>query len=119
LTRFELRHSFAILLVAACRDLGTFNQRKEQPSHRLAALAIFKRGRTMASDFNRRADDNSSFSFGVRELQQVELQQFEAAQPLTLDPGPKKAPYNVQGSDPYNSTGSFDLTKSWLRVRKR
>jgi hypothetical protein len=73
----------------------------------------------MASDFNRRADDISSFSFGVRELQQVELQQVEAALPLTLDPGPKKGSYNEQGSDPYNSTGSFDLTKSWLRVRKR
>jgi hypothetical protein len=68
----------------------------------------------MASDYNRRADDNSSFSFGVRELQQV-----EAAQPLALDPGPKKLSYNEQGSDPYNSTGSFDLTRGWLRVRKR
>jgi len=73
----------------------------------------------MASDFNRRADDNSGFSFGVRELLQVELQQVEAARPLTLDPGPKRASYNEQGSDPYNSTGSFDLTRSWLRVRKR
>jgi hypothetical protein len=68
----------------------------------------------MASDYNRRADDDPSFSFGVRELQQV-----EAAQPLGLDPGPKKLSYNEQGSDPYNSTGSFDLTRSWLRVRKR
>jgi len=73
----------------------------------------------MASDYNRRAGDDSSFSFGVRELQQVELRQVEAAQPLALDTGPKKASYNEQGSDPYNSTGSFDLTKSWLRVRKR
>jgi hypothetical protein len=68
----------------------------------------------MASDYNRRADDDPGFSFGVRELQQV-----EAAQPLTLDAGPKKISYNEHGSDPYNSTGSFDLTKSWLRVRKR
>ena len=73
----------------------------------------------MASDLNRREDDNSGFSFGVRELQQVEMRQVEAARPLTLDPGPKKASYNEQGSDPYNSTGSFDLTRSWLRVRKR
>jgi hypothetical protein len=75
----------------------------------------------MASEYNRRADDDSSFSFGVRELQlrKVELHQVEAAQPLAIDPGPKKASYNEHGSDPYNSTGSFDLTKSWLRVRKR
>ena len=73
----------------------------------------------MASEFNRRADDESSFSFGVRELHRRELHQVEAAQPLAIDPGPKKASYNEHGSDPYNSTGSFDLTKSWLRVRKR
>jgi hypothetical protein len=73
----------------------------------------------MASDYNRRAGDDSSFSFGVRELHQVGLHQVEAAQPLAIDPGPKKDSYNEQGSDPYNSTGSFDLTKSWLRVRKR
>jgi hypothetical protein len=78
----------------------------------------------MASDYNRRAGDDSSFSFGVNELRQVELRQVqlrqvESAQPLALDPGPKKASYNETGSDPYNSTGSFDLTKSWLRIRKR
>jgi hypothetical protein len=75
----------------------------------------------MASEYNRRADDDCSFSFGVRELQlrRVGLHQVESAQPLAIDPGPKKAAYNEQGSDPYNSTGSFDLTKSWLRVRKR
>jgi len=68
----------------------------------------------MASKFNRRADDDSSFSFGVRELHQI-----EAAKPLAINPGPKKVSSNEHGSDPYNSTGSFDLTKSWLRVRKR
>jgi hypothetical protein len=87
----------------------------------MAALAIFLRGRTMASDNNRRAGDDPSFSFGVRELQlrQVAMHQVEAAQPLAIDPGPKKASYNEHGSDPYNSTGSFDLTKGWLGVRKR
>jgi len=75
----------------------------------------------MASDYNRRAGDDPSFSFGVRELRlrQTKLHQIEAAQPLAIDPGPKKAAYNEHGSDPYNSTGSFDLTRSWLRVRKR
>lgn len=75
----------------------------------------------MASDNNRRAGDDPSFSFGVRELRlrQVAMHQVEAAQPLAIDPGPKKASYNEHGSDPYNSTGSFDLTKGWLGVRKR
>jgi hypothetical protein len=68
----------------------------------------------MASEFNRRADDDFSFTFGVRELHQV-----EATQPLAIDTGPRKVSYNEHGSDPYNSTGSFDLTKGWLRVRKR
>jgi hypothetical protein len=73
----------------------------------------------MASDYNRRTGDDSSFSFGVNELERVELRRVEAVKPLTLDPGPKKTSYNEQGSDPYNSTGTFDLTGTWLRVRKR
>jgi hypothetical protein len=87
----------------------------------MAALAIFLRGRTMASDHNRRADDDPDYSFGVSELRlrQAELRQVEAPQPLALDPVPKKTSYNEQGSDPYNSTGTFDLTGTWMRVRKR
>jgi hypothetical protein len=75
----------------------------------------------MASQNNRRTGDDPDYSFGVRELQlrQAELRQVEAPQPLAIDPGPKKTSYNEHGSDPYNSTGSFDLTKSWLAVRKR
>jgi hypothetical protein len=65
----------------------------------------------MASEFKRRADDNTSFSFAV-----LELQQAKAA--LALDPG-KKVSYKEQGSDPYNSSGSFDRKKNWTRVGKR
>jgi hypothetical protein len=67
----------------------------------------------MASDNNNRSDD-TNFSFAVRELRQA-----KAAQSLALDPGPKKPSYREQGSDPYNSSGSFDRTKHWTRVGKR
>jgi hypothetical protein len=69
----------------------------------------------MASDYKRAADDDSSFSFGVRELRR----QASAAQTLALDPGPKKVSYKEQGSDPYNSSGSFDRKKNWTRIGKR
>ncbi|MDP9009662.1 MAG: hypothetical protein M3N91_13310 [Pseudomonadota bacterium] len=67
----------------------------------------------MASDY--KGPDDSSFSFGVRELQQA----IAAAESLTIDPGPKKVSYKEQGSDPYNSSGSFDRTKNWIRVGRR
>jgi hypothetical protein len=65
----------------------------------------------MASDNKIR--DDSSFSFAVRELQQAK------ARTLALDPGPKKASYKELGSDPYNTSGSFDRTKNWTRIGKR
>jgi hypothetical protein len=68
----------------------------------------------MASEFKRRADDDTSFSFAV-----LELRQARAAQTLALDPGPKKVSYKEQGSDPYNSSGSFDRKKNWTKVGKR
>jgi hypothetical protein len=68
----------------------------------------------MATEFKRRAEDDTSFSFAV-----LELRQAKAAQNLALDPGPKKVSYKEQGSDPYNSSGSFDRKKNWTKVGKR
>lgn len=68
----------------------------------------------MASDSKIQRADDSDFSFGVRELRQA-----KAARTLAVDPGPKRPSYNEQGSDPYNSSGSFDRTKNWTRVGKR
>jgi hypothetical protein len=67
----------------------------------------------MAIDEKNQRDD-SSFSFAVRELRQA-----KAARTLTLDAAPKKPSYKEQGSDPYNTSGSFDRTKNWARVGKR
>jgi hypothetical protein len=68
----------------------------------------------MGNDHNSQAEDDSSFSFAVRELRQA-----AAAPSLALDPGPKKVSYKESGSDPYNSSGSFDRKQNWTRVRKR
>ena len=68
----------------------------------------------MESDYKPREDGDSDFSFGVRELRRA-----KAAQKLALDPAPKKPCYREQGSDPYNTSGSFDRTKNWTRVGKR
>jgi hypothetical protein len=68
----------------------------------------------MTSDDRNRGDSDSTFSFAVRELRQA-----KAAQTLALDPSPKKPSYKEQGSDPYNTSGSFDRTKNWTRIGKR
>jgi hypothetical protein len=68
----------------------------------------------MANDYKTRADSDSNFSFGVRELRQA-----KAAQNLAVDPSPTKPSFKEQGSDPYNTSGSFDRTKNWTRVGKR
>ena len=68
----------------------------------------------MASDDRNSSNDDSNFSFAVRELRQA-----QAARTLALDPEPKKPTYKEQGSDPYNTSGSFDRTKNWTRVGRR
>jgi hypothetical protein len=65
----------------------------------------------MASNFK---DDDSNFSFGVRELRNAKLRE-----PFSLDTGNLKVVNENRGSDPYNTSGSFDRTKNWSRVGKR
>jgi hypothetical protein len=67
----------------------------------------------MGSD-NKGPVNDSSFTFAVDELRRA-----KAAHSLALDLDPKKVSYKEQGSDPYNSSGSFDRTKNWTRVGKR
>jgi hypothetical protein len=68
----------------------------------------------MASDSKPRGANDTDFSFGVRELRQA-----RATQALALEPAAKKSSLKEQGSDPYNTSGSFDRTKNWTRVGKR
>jgi hypothetical protein len=68
----------------------------------------------MASEQNRRDNGDSDFSFGVREMRQL-----KAARPLSIDTGKLKLLSEDRGSDPYNTSGSFDRKKNWLRVSKR
>ena len=38
---------------------------------------------------------------------------------LSLDLEPRSTETELRGSDPYNTSGSFDRTKNWARVGKR
>jgi hypothetical protein len=60
----------------------------------------------------RRPDVN--FSFGVRELQQsAEVRE------LRVEAAPLKAANENRGFDPYNTSGSFDRNRNWMRVGRR
>ena len=68
----------------------------------------------MESDHNTRNDPESTFSYGVRELRQA-----RTASQLSVAPAPNKTANDQRGSDPYNTSGSFDRKKNWARVGKR
>jgi hypothetical protein len=68
----------------------------------------------MASDHKTRSDTDTSFSYGARELRQAKL-----AQKLSVEIAPPKAANENRGFDPYNTSGSFDRKKNWMRVGKR
>jgi hypothetical protein len=59
-------------------------------------------------------DPESTFSFGVSELRRA-----NAVRELSLDEAPRKATNGKCGFDPYNTSGSFDRKKNWMRVGKR
>jgi hypothetical protein len=60
------------------------------------------------------SEPEENFSFGVRELRQA-----NTAAKLSVDVAPRKAANENRGFDPYNTSGSFDRKKNWLRVGKR
>jgi hypothetical protein len=68
----------------------------------------------MASDDKSGNEPESDFSFGVRELQRSTV-----ASELSVRSGPLKAENDKRGFDPYNTSGSFDRKKNWMRVGRR
>ncbi len=68
----------------------------------------------MTSDRKNGDDPESTFSFGVREIRQANL-----LHELSVDDAPVKAAGEKRGFDPYNTSGSFDRKKNWMRVGKR
>ena len=68
----------------------------------------------MTIEHKSRIDPDSTFSFGVRELREA-----NALQPLAVAATPLKAPSKNIGVDPYNTSGSFDRKKNWMKVGKR
>jgi hypothetical protein len=75
----------------------------------------------MASSDKTGKGEDASFSFGVRELAQAgdSVAQARDLRPLALDGGAQKVQSEDTGFDPYNTSGSFDRKKNWLRVGKR
>ena len=68
----------------------------------------------MSSNGKNRDDADANFSFGVREMRRA-----RATAPLGLDTKPLSAISESRGSDPYNTSGSFDRKKNWARIGKR
>jgi hypothetical protein len=62
-------------------------------------------------------EDDSKFTYGVRELREAKA---AAAPALAIEEKttPKTVDKNL-GFDPYNTSGSFDRKKNWTRVGKR
>lgn len=69
----------------------------------------------MAIDDGGSDDEAPMFSFGVRELQRADLAQRTESPPTRPEPADQRH----RGFDPYNSTGSFDRSLGWSRIRKR
>jgi hypothetical protein len=60
------------------------------------------------------AKPDSKFSFAVHELEQpAEVRE------LSVHAAPRKAANENRGFDPYNTSGSFDRKRNWMRVGKR
>ena len=68
----------------------------------------------MSSDYKIQNEADTAFSFGVRELRRAGL-----AQNLCVEDAPPKAANENRGSDPYNTSGSFDRKKNWMKIGKR
>jgi len=68
----------------------------------------------MTIDDKHGSKPDSKFSFAVHELEQsAEVRE------LSVHAAPLKAANENRGFDPYNTSGSFDRKRNWIRVGKR
>ncbi len=69
--------------------------------------------------------ESPEFSFGVRELREAEEKQrslLRARSPAAQSQArskPASSGRESHGTDPYNTSGSFDRSRNWMRVGKR
>jgi hypothetical protein len=87
---------------------------KNKDTARAIDALIFSRGKMMSSNHKTGNDPESKFSFGVRELRAATV-----VQKLSVGGAPLKIVNEDRGVDPYNTSGSFDRKKNWMRVGKR
>jgi hypothetical protein len=73
---------------------------------------VFVEGKKMASK-QTRIEPESTFTFAVRELRKAGL-----VQPLP-DAVPLTVTNEHRGFDPYNTSGSLDHRRIWIRARNR
>jgi hypothetical protein len=65
------------------------------------------------------SDDKISNARSERALDAHELPQAQRIPELSLREARRKSANDQHGSDPYNTSGSFDRTKNWARIGKR
>jgi len=65
------------------------------------------------------SDDKISDARSDLALDAHELPQAQRKPQLSLREAGRKSANDQPGSDPYNTSGSFDRTKNWARVGKR
>lgn len=74
----------------------------------------------MSSNEKARGDQATMISSGERRREQRRAEDVaRIIRTLALDVDAPKASVEVQGSDPYNTSGGFDRKKNWTRVGKR
>jgi hypothetical protein len=75
----------------------------------------------MAKDDKVLNESDQKFNFGVGEQRRAGAgaAQDLSVQGLSLDSARRKTATETAGSDPYNTSGSFDRKKHWARVGKR
>jgi hypothetical protein len=73
----------------------------------------------MAKDDKVLNESDQKFNFGVGKQRRAGAAQDLSVQGLSLDSARRKTATETAGSDPYNTSGSFDRKKNWARVGKR